>query len=105
MKVSRTITKWIMGTPIKIKFIKGELPHEKIDDALDENMSVKGRYYSTKQVVLVSDDLPKERKQLILYHELIHCYDDLLRLRDDGTPITDAECDRIALMIQDILGD
>jgi len=100
-KVVKRINVNILGYPYVLEYLEGDLPIEEGDENNDANgLIIQGRYYANKMKILVRDDLPKPRKQLVLYHELIHLYDDVLNIRDDGKDLSEAECNRIALVVQ-----
>jgi hypothetical protein len=94
----------IFSIPFKVEFWDSQLPIEEGDDDYEKGMTFQGRYYSTEHKILVrSDNVPDERKTIILLHELLHAYDDLMRIKDGDNALSDAECDRLSLAIYDII--
>jgi hypothetical protein len=94
----------IFGIPFRVELWDRPLPTEEGDDDCERGVTFQGRYYSTEHKILVRvDNVPKERQQLILIHELLHAYDDLVRIKDGDNGLSDAECDRLSLVIYDVM--
>lgn len=94
----------ILGVPFQLEYWDKSLPVEVGDERNDEEgLVVQGRYYSTHHKILVRNDLEKYRKQIVLVHELLHAYDDLVKISDDGETLSDSECDRISLCVVNAL--
>lgn len=94
----------LFDIPFTIEYYDGPVPAEPEDEDLKQGQQVYGRYYALQQRIVLSNMLSDGRKELVLFHELVHAADDILCFKDKGVPLTEAETDRIALAFKQILG-